>query len=130
MRDRLPNRRIGEVYSFTHERIHYRGMVGFAITPELGRAELIHARRRPLEIFLHAGKPGSPVEAAARDAAVLASLNLQHGVPIETVRHSLTQGPDGSGAGPVGHLLDLVIADLAQADVPAPTASTAEDIAP
>ncbi len=62
----------------------------------------------PVECFLTAGKPGSPVEAAARDAGIVLSLALQHGVPADVVRAALTTDHDGAAAGPVGAALDAL----------------------
>jgi hypothetical protein len=60
------------------------------------------------EIFLHAEKVGTAIEASARDSAVVASLALQHGVPPETIRRALTRNSDGSPSGALGTLLDLL----------------------
>jgi len=68
------------------------------------------------EVFLEGGKVGSALQAMARDAAVLASLCLQHGVPVETMRHALTRIDTppginrlGDPAGPIGALLDKAV---------------------
>jgi len=61
--------------------------------------------------FLKAGHPGSAVETFSRDAAVVLSIALQHGASVKEIRHSLVKLRDGSGAGAVGALLDLVGAD-------------------
>jgi ribonucleoside-diphosphate reductase alpha chain len=47
----------------------------------------------------------------ARDAAVAASLLLQHGCPVDTLRRALTRNSDGSASGPLAHALDL-LADM------------------
>ena len=44
---------------------------------------------------------------AARDAAVAASLLLQHGCPVETLRRALTRNADSSASGPLARALDL-----------------------
>jgi ribonucleoside-diphosphate reductase alpha chain len=44
----------------------------------------------------------------ARDAAVAASLLLQHGCPLDTLRQALTRNGDGLGSGPLAHVLDLL----------------------
>jgi hypothetical protein len=44
------------------------------------------------EIFLDCKWPGSALAEHAHTAAVLASLLLQHGVPAETIEHSIS-GP-------------------------------------
>ena len=42
------------------------------------------------------------------DAALAASLLLQHGCPVETLRRALTRNGDGSASGPLAHALDLL----------------------
>jgi hypothetical protein len=60
----------------------------------------------PAEIFLTNGKVGSDADAACRDCAVLASLALQHGVPIDTLRKSLLRDGRGNPSTPIGVALD------------------------
>jgi ribonucleoside-diphosphate reductase alpha chain len=96
----LPNRRPSEVHCFACEGVTYHGGIGFE-----------WATGRPMEVFLDAGKPGSPAAASARDAAVAVSLALQFGCPLETLRQALTRLDDGRAAGPLGTLLDLVMED-------------------
>lgn len=95
-RTRLPDRRGCETLEFEHEGHRYRGTIGF------------DREGRPLEVFLSSGKPGTGVETACRDAAVAASLALQHGTPVLTLRHAMTRLDDGSPAGPLGVLLDAM----------------------
>jgi ribonucleoside-diphosphate reductase alpha chain len=61
---------------------------------------------RIAEIFINGSKAGSTVEANAQDAAIIASLALQHGCPLETIRHAL--GRTGGIGGPLAALLDEV----------------------
>lgn len=95
-RTRLPNRRPCETFEFEHGGHRYTATVGF------------DRRGRPQEIFLGTGKPGTGLETACRDAAVAVSLALQHGTPIDTLRHAMTRLDDGSPAGPLGVLLDAL----------------------
>ena len=44
----------------------------------------------------------------ARAAAVAASLLLQHGCSVDTLRQALTRNGDGSGSGPLARALDLI----------------------
>jgi hypothetical protein len=60
------------------------------------------------EIFVTARKIGSGMEAIARDAAILLSLALQHGCPLETIRHALTRNQDGSPQSLMGRVVDRV----------------------
>jgi ribonucleoside-diphosphate reductase alpha chain len=95
-RKRLPNRRLHVVLDFEHR--------GFRYTAGLGR----FSDGRLAEIFLDSAKRGSDLMAAARDAAVVASIALQHGAPVETIRHAITRNGDGSASGVLGALLDLL----------------------
>ncbi len=95
-RERLGNRRRHDVFEFEHLNIRYRAGVGY------------FDDGRKAEFFLDAGHVGSAVNVQARDMAVTASLALQCGCSIETLRHALTKLQDGRGAGPLGHLLDLI----------------------
>ena len=92
----LPNRRPAVSLQFAHGRIDYHGSASF------------DENLNTIEIFLDAGKPGSEVQAMARDCAVIASLALQHGTPLAIMRKAVTRLDDGSAAGPMGRLLDLL----------------------
>jgi ribonucleoside-diphosphate reductase alpha chain len=92
----LPYRRAHELIDFEHG--------GFRFTADIGRG----LDGRLQEIFLNAAKTGMHVETAARDAAIVASLALQHGVSTEALRHALTRNPNGTASGPLGAVLDLL----------------------
>src|SRR5262245_60490501 len=96
MRSRLPNRRGHELLDFEH--------AGIAYTAGVGRFK----DGRLAEILLNTAKHGTAVDTNARDAAVAASLLLQHGCPMETLRRALTRNADGSASGPLAHALDLL----------------------
>jgi hypothetical protein len=96
-RKAVPNRRPSEVVEFTHGGIRYQGSVSFD-----------RETSAPCEVFLSGGKAGTAVEAVARDSAVAASLALQHGTDLKVIRAALTRNDDGSPAGPLGRLLDIV----------------------
>lgn len=51
------------------------------------------ASGRLLEIFLTTSKVGSEAQEHAETAAILASLLLQHGVPVEEIVHSIKGSP-------------------------------------
>ena len=95
-RQTLPNRRRSELYDFENEGIGFTGTVSR------------YADGRVAEIFLDAHKPGSGVGTAARDIGVAASIALQYGAPIDTLRKALTRLSDGHAAGPLGRFLDIV----------------------
>ena len=60
------------------------------------------------EVFIDGGKSGQDVQSTARDAAVAISLALQHGVPIETIRHAVTRCSDGSTSSILGAAVDRI----------------------
>jgi hypothetical protein len=95
-RRRLPNRRGHELLSFEHGGIHYIAGVGRFENGNLA------------EIFLNTAKHGTAVDVSGRDAAVAASLLLQHGCPVDTLRRALTRNGDGSASGPLARALDLL----------------------
>jgi hypothetical protein len=98
-RKRLPNRRGHLLLDFEADGFRYTAGLGFF---EDGRLA---------EVFLNASKIGTPIETAARDSAVVASIALQHGVPPDTIRHALTRDRNGNASGPLGTLLDLLAAE-------------------
>ncbi len=61
---------------------------------------------RLAEIFLYSDKSGTTIETHARDAAIVASIALQHGATADELRHALTRNGDGSASGALGALLD------------------------
>jgi hypothetical protein len=99
-RRRLPNRRAHELLSFEHDGIGY--------TAGLGRFD----DGRLAEIFLNVSvKTGTALDVSARDSAVVASLCLQYGAPVETIRRALISNANGTAAGALGTLLDLLAKD-------------------
>ena len=56
---------------------------------------------RLAEIFLDCSKPSSALAVHASDAAVLVSLLLQHGVPPDEIRHSIS-GPIAKALAVIG----------------------------
>ena len=95
-RERLPNRRRCELFEFR--------LAGHPFTASAG----FYADGRIAEIFLSSHKPGSPIEAIARDAAVTVSIALQFGVDLETIRSALTRDHDGGPATAIGAALDAL----------------------
>jgi ribonucleoside-diphosphate reductase alpha chain len=63
---------------------------------------------RVAELFLQNHKAGSQADANARDSAVAASLALQFGCPIETLRGAVLRNADGQASTPLGAALDLI----------------------
>jgi hypothetical protein len=60
------------------------------------------------EIFLSNAKAGSQSDANARDSAVVCSIALQFGTPVDVIRKALLRDPRGIAASPLGTALDLL----------------------
>jgi hypothetical protein len=96
VRELLSNRRGCETFSFKCNSLDYVCTVGRFPDGRLA------------EIFLTNSKAGSHSDAAAKDSAVVASLALQFGVPLETIRHALFRDPRGIASSPLGVALDII----------------------
>jgi ribonucleoside-diphosphate reductase alpha chain len=96
MRQRLPQRRQCE--SFTLELYGLRYTATFSRLPGGAVGE----------VFLSNHKPGSQSDSNARDAAVAASLALQHGCPLDVLRRALLRDAQGRPATPLAAALDLI----------------------
>jgi hypothetical protein len=95
-RARLPNRRGSQTFTFECAGLKYTATVSCFANGELG------------EIFLNNHKSNSASDANARDSAIVASLALQHGVPLETIRRALLRDAHGRPSTPLGAALDLI----------------------
>ena len=93
-RNRMEDRRAHWLYRFECD--------GQSYTGGIGRFE----DGRIAEIFINGTKVGTAAETNAQDAAIVASLALQHGCPLETIRHAL--GRSGGTGGPLATLLKVV----------------------
>ena len=80
-RRRLADRRYSELFTFTRDGARYTATISF-----------FPGSKKLAEIFIDASKPGSAIAVHCNDAAVLASLLLQHGVTAAAIRRSIT-GP-------------------------------------
>jgi hypothetical protein len=98
-RDRLPDRRESEICSFTHD--GGRFAVGISRYPAGHLAE----------IFISSDRPGSAVEAIARDGAIALSFALQHGASLKSLRAAMTRGHDGGPATLLAAALDAIGGD-------------------
>jgi hypothetical protein len=54
------------------------------------------------------GRAGSDVDAAAKDSAVVCSIALQYGVPVNVIRKALLRDVQGRASSPLGRVLDLL----------------------
>jgi hypothetical protein len=57
-------------------------------------------------------KAGSMAGINACDAAVVASIALQYGVPLDVIRKALMRDPRGRASGPLGEALDIIAAEV------------------
>ncbi len=90
-RERLPNRRRCELFDFAHDGRRWTACVGR------------YADGRLAEIFVE-GPKDTALLALARDAAIIASIALQHGAPLAVIRHAL----NGRNEGPLAVALALI----------------------
>ena len=95
-RRRLPDRRASVSFNFTLDSFDYVATVSSFADGALA------------EIFLGNGKAGSGSDANAKDAAIIASIALQFGVPVDVIRHAVLRDGRGRAAGPLGTALDIL----------------------
>ena len=98
-RRRLPDRRPAETFTIEVGSLTYTATVGRFDDGTLA------------EIFLTNGKAGSDSDTAARDSAVVASIALQYGVPLDVLCHALMRDTQGRPSGPLGAAFDIITAE-------------------
>ena len=96
----LPQRRFSETFELKHDNQNDRYIV------TIGR----YADGNIGEVFITGQKAGSNVEAVARDGAVLLSIALQFGVPLEVIKGAITRNSDGSPSTIVGAVIERLTA--------------------
>jgi hypothetical protein len=92
----LPQRRAAETFDLRFWNQLFTVTVGF------------YADGTPGEVFIDGCKTGNDIQSIARDAGVLLSLALQHGVPPETIRHAVTCGTSEEPASILGAVVDSI----------------------
>ena len=95
-RERLPNRRLSENFSFE--------LNGLRFTATVSR----FPDNRISELFLNNHKFGNQSDTNARDAAILLSFALQCGADVNAIRKALCRDGAGRPLGPVAAALDLI----------------------
>jgi ribonucleoside-diphosphate reductase alpha chain len=95
-RKRLPDRRASESFGFACGGMNYVASISR------------FADGRLAEIFITNHKVGSDADAAARDSAVVCSIALQHGTPVEVIRKALLRDARGIASSPLGVALDAL----------------------
>jgi len=98
-REPLPHRRYGESFDIQHLGIRYSMQIGCYEDGRVG------------EVFLGMEKAaGTAMDVNARDMAVVMSMAIQHGVPIERMLKAVTKDSEGRSEGLMGHVLELIAA--------------------
>jgi hypothetical protein len=95
-RQRLQNRRHCEIFGFRWQGLDY--------TATIGR----FSDGRLAEIFLAGDKLNSDCDAIARDGGGVASIALQFGADVETLRGPPLRDSRGAAASPLGAALDRI----------------------
>jgi hypothetical protein len=95
-RQRLANRRSSETFTFECNGLRYLATISRFSDDRLA------------EIFISNAKAGSHSDAAAKDAAVVCSIALQFGVPVDVIRHALLRDSQGRPSSPLGAALDRI----------------------
>jgi ribonucleoside-diphosphate reductase alpha chain len=95
-RERLPDRRASISFSFEQNGLVFTAT--YSRFPGGGVGE----------IFLRNCRVGSSADVVASDAAVAASLALQHGCPLETLQQALGRDSRNHAAGPLGRCIDII----------------------
>jgi hypothetical protein len=102
-RSRLPNRRASTSFKFECGPHSYVATVSY-----------FPGTHHLAEISLGNGRAGSDIDAAAKDSAVVCSMALQFGVPVEVIRKALLRDSQGRPSGPLGAVLDRLAEEDAQ----------------
>jgi hypothetical protein len=95
-RRRLPNRRNCETFDIESSSMPFTVTISRFEDGSLG------------EIFVSNHKNGSHADVSARDAAIIASVALQYGAPVDVLRKALIRDSRGNASGPLGVALDLL----------------------
>lgn len=99
-RELLPSRRYSETFEVVVQDIKYTATLGF------------YEDGRPGEVFLNGTKVGTVLDLNACEAAVMASLALQHGAQLEVLRHAVKRDSEGAPQSPIGVVLDMLAGGL------------------
>ena len=96
VRDRLPDRRPAISTSFERDGARFEMTAGYYPDGRVG------------EVFVNADRANSLLDFLMSDAAILASLALQYGAPLDEIRHALKRDIRGDAASPIGTALDRI----------------------
>ena len=95
-RVRLPNRRANETQEFDRDGIRIKLTTGYKPNGAVG------------EIFLNADRADSMLDVLMSDAAIVTSIALQHGVPLQQIAHALKRDKFGIASSPFGAAIDRI----------------------
>jgi hypothetical protein len=98
-RERLPNRRASESFTFELNGLRFTATVSRFPNGRIG------------ELFLNNHKFGNQSDTNARDAAILLSFALQYGADIEAIRRALCRDSQGRALGPIAEALDRIMGE-------------------
>jgi hypothetical protein len=95
----LPQRRASETFNVAHgdQRNAFAVTIGFHRDGSIG------------EVFVTGAKIGTSMDAVARDGAILLSLALQHGVPLDVIQHAITRDERGAADTIIGAVVDRLV---------------------
>ena len=99
-RQELPMRRHAETFDLDYNNLLYVVTIGRYPSGAIG------------EVFINFEKSGTMAEAIARDGAVLLSLALQYGAPLENMRTAVTRDARGEPSSIVGAVVDKLLEGL------------------
>jgi ribonucleoside-diphosphate reductase alpha chain len=94
-RQRLPDRRASEIFSFQSMGMHF--------TASVSRYD----DGRIAELFIDNHKAGSAAGTLVRDVAIILSFAVQCGADAEAIRRAVSRDSQGQPLGPLGAALDL-----------------------
>lgn len=111
-RHRVANRRSVETFAIEVEGQRYKVSLGREITVKLGplaNPRLDSSCVGPVvEVFVNAQKVNSQADVLASDGAILMSLLIQYGHPIEEIARSMKRHADGEPSSPLGIAAALI----------------------
>ena len=96
-RRRLSQRRALETIAIEHDGQRFKIGLG----RERGQTQV-------LEVFVNAQQVNSQIDVLASDGAILMSLLIQYGHPVEEIAKSMKKNPDGSPSSPLGLAAALI----------------------
>jgi hypothetical protein len=95
-RQRLPNRRASQTFEIESQGLTFTVTASRFADGKLG------------EIFLQNHKAGSMAGINAQDSAVVCSIAIQYGIPLDVIRKALMRDSQGRASGPLGTALDII----------------------